>query len=208
MDGTLPMELSPPYFAGCNSPWRELKIHLAQLVYWYCPWRNEKLSFPDTRVAWHWYTQTPDSPRMGSSPASHNPQHTKSHHQANKRHQKRTPASETNPKQCHESTQRFTIVPSQPISGQPWDPPHQRQIKESRDRVRRETSNHATENHHVSQLVAKHYHHKAHHQERQITQSAIRQVGFWLIEGHDTVTKVIGACILCKKLRGPKSVPP
>ena len=79
MDGTLPMELSPPSFAGCNSPWRELKIHLAQLVYWYCPWRNEKLSFPDTHVAWHWYTQTPDSPRTRSSPASHNPQHTKSH---------------------------------------------------------------------------------------------------------------------------------
>ena len=58
-------------------------------------------------------------------------------------------------------------------------------------------------NHHVSQLVAEHYHAQVHHQGRQITGGAIRQVGFWLIGGHDTVTKVISACVPCKKLRGP-----
>lgn len=58
-------------------------------------------------------------------------------------------------------------------------------------------------NHHVSQLVAKHHHLQVHHQGRQITGGAIRQAGFWLIGGHDTVTKVIGACVPCKKLRGP-----
>ena len=57
--------------------------------------------------------------------------------------------------------------------------------------------------HYVSQLIAKHYHHEVHHQGRQITGGAIRQAGFWLIGGHDVVTKVIGACVLCKKLRGP-----
>ena len=58
-------------------------------------------------------------------------------------------------------------------------------------------------NHHASQLVAKHYHAQVHHQGRLITGGAIRQAGFWLIGGHDTVTKVISACVPCKKLRGP-----
>ena len=58
-------------------------------------------------------------------------------------------------------------------------------------------------NHHVSRLVAKHHHLQVHHQGRQITGGAIRQAGFWLIGGHDTVTKVVGACVPCKKLRGP-----
>ena len=57
--------------------------------------------------------------------------------------------------------------------------------------------------HYVSQLIAKHYHHEVHRQGRQITGGAIRQAGFWLIGGHDVVTKVIGACVLGKKLRGP-----
>ena len=57
--------------------------------------------------------------------------------------------------------------------------------------------------HQVSQLVANHYHLKVHHQGRLITGGAIRQAGFWLIGGHGTVSKVIGACVTCKKLRGP-----
>ena len=55
--------------------------------------------------------------------------------------------------------------------------------------------------HYVSLLIAKLYHHEVHHQGRQITGGAIRQAGFWLIGGrHDVVTKVIGACVLCKKI--------
>ncbi|XP_020604505.1 uncharacterized protein LOC110043393 [Orbicella faveolata] len=61
-------------------------------------------------------------------------------------------------------------------------------------------------NNHVSQLVAKHYHLKVHHQGRQITGGAIRQAGFWLVGGHDIVTKIIGACVPYKKLRGPPLV--
>jgi len=56
-------------------------------------------------------------------------------------------------------------------------------------------------NHHVSQLVARHYHLQVHHQGRQIPGGAIRQGGFWLIGGHNTVTKVTRACVPCKKLR-------
>ena len=58
-------------------------------------------------------------------------------------------------------------------------------------------------NHHVSWLVVKYYHLQAHHQGRQIMGGAIRQAGFWLIGGHNTVTKVIDTCVPCKKLRGP-----
>lgn len=58
-------------------------------------------------------------------------------------------------------------------------------------------------NNHASRLVAKHYHLSVHHQGRQITGGAIRQAGFWLVGGHDTMTKTIGACVPCKKLRGP-----
>ena len=58
-------------------------------------------------------------------------------------------------------------------------------------------------NNHVSRLEAKHYHLRVHHQGRQITGGAIRQAGFWLVGGHDTVTKIIGECVPCKKLRGP-----
>ena len=58
-------------------------------------------------------------------------------------------------------------------------------------------------NNHVSRLAAKHYHLRVHHQGRQITGGAIRQAGFWLVGGHDTVTKIIGECVPCKKLRGP-----
>ena len=56
--------------------------------------------------------------------------------------------------------------------------------------------------HYVSQLIAKRYHHEVHHQGRHY-RSAIRQEGFWVIGGHDVVTKVIRACVLCRKLRGP-----
>ena len=57
-------------------------------------------------------------------------------------------------------------------------------------------------NNHVWRLVAKHYHLRVHHQGRQITGGAIRQTGFWLVGGHDAVTKIIGECVPCKKPRG------
>ena len=56
---------------------------------------------------------------------------------------------------------------------------------------------------HVADLIARHYHGQVHHQGRQITQGAIRQSGYWLIGGHNTVTRKLSKCVTCKKLRGP-----
>ena len=56
---------------------------------------------------------------------------------------------------------------------------------------------------HVADLIARHYHGQVHHQGRQITHGAIRQAGFWLIGGHNTVTRELSKCVTCKKLRGP-----
>ena len=60
--------------------------------------------------------------------------------------------------------------------------------------------------HHISQLIIRHYHEQVHHQGRQITSGTIRQAGYWLIGGHRMVAKVLGSCITCKKLRGPHLV--
>ena len=58
-------------------------------------------------------------------------------------------------------------------------------------------------NHHVGNLVVRHYHNQVHHQGRQITHGAIRQAGYWLIGGHRTVARELSKCVVCKKLRGP-----
>ena len=57
--------------------------------------------------------------------------------------------------------------------------------------------------HHVSKLIVRHYHSQVHHQGRQITHGAIRQAGYWLVDGHHMVAKELNQCVLCKKLRGP-----
>ena len=56
--------------------------------------------------------------------------------------------------------------------------------------------------HHVADLVMHHCHTTVHHQGRQITHGAIRQAGYWLIGGHQTVARELGKCVVCKKLRG------
>ena len=56
--------------------------------------------------------------------------------------------------------------------------------------------------HHVSKLLAYHYHEQVHHQGRQITHGALRNAGHWLIGGHAAIAKLIGACVICKRLRG------
>ena len=57
--------------------------------------------------------------------------------------------------------------------------------------------------HHLSRLIVRHYHSRVHHQGRQITHGAIRQAGYWLINGNHTVAKELNLCVVCKKLRGP-----
>ena len=58
--------------------------------------------------------------------------------------------------------------------------------------------------HHVSKLIVRHYHSQVHHQGRQITHGAIRQAGYWLVDGNHVVAKELSLCVLCKKLRGPR----
>ena len=57
---------------------------------------------------------------------------------------------------------------------------------------------------HVSKLIVRHYHGQVHHQGRQITHGAIRQAGYWLVDGNHEVAKELSLCVLCKKLRGPR----
>ena len=57
--------------------------------------------------------------------------------------------------------------------------------------------------HHVSRLTVRHYHNQVHHQGRQITHGAIRQAGYWLVNGNHMVAKELNLCVVCKKLRGP-----
>ena len=57
--------------------------------------------------------------------------------------------------------------------------------------------------HHVANLVVRHYHGRVHHQGRQITHGAIRQAGYWLIGGNGAIVRELSKCVVCKKLRGP-----
>ena len=56
--------------------------------------------------------------------------------------------------------------------------------------------------HHVSKLIVRHYHGQVDHQGRQITHAAIRQAGYWLVDGNHTVSRELSLCVACKKLRG------
>ena len=57
-------------------------------------------------------------------------------------------------------------------------------------------------NHHLSELIIRHYHDMMHHQGRQITHGSVRQAGYWVISGHSAVSRVINSCVICKKARG------
>jgi len=57
--------------------------------------------------------------------------------------------------------------------------------------------------HHVSRLTVRHYHDQVHNQGWQITYGAIRQAGYWLVNGNHMVAKELSLCVVCKKLRGP-----
>ena len=56
--------------------------------------------------------------------------------------------------------------------------------------------------HHVSELLIRHYHQTVHHQGRQITHVAVRQAGYWVISGHSAVTRMLSSCVPCKRTRG------
>jgi hypothetical protein len=58
-------------------------------------------------------------------------------------------------------------------------------------------------NHHISQLLVRHYHNMVHHQGRLITHGTIRQAGYWIIGGHGVVSRLLNSCVTCRRLRAP-----
>ncbi|XP_061759975.1 uncharacterized protein LOC133554813 [Nerophis ophidion] len=58
--------------------------------------------------------------------------------------------------------------------------------------------------HHVAILLIRHYHEKTQNQGRLFTEGAIRSGGFWIVGGKRRVSSVIHACVVCRKLRGPR----
>ncbi|XP_028404109.1 uncharacterized protein LOC114526789 [Dendronephthya gigantea] len=57
-------------------------------------------------------------------------------------------------------------------------------------------------NHNVTKLIIRHYHQRVHHQGRVITQGEIRRAGYWIIGGHNQISKVLRSCVTCNRLRG------
>ncbi|XP_044163449.1 uncharacterized protein LOC122947908 [Acropora millepora] len=56
--------------------------------------------------------------------------------------------------------------------------------------------------HHVTTLIVHHYHLQVHHQGRLMTHGAIRQAGYWLVNGNQVVSNELNSCVTCKRLRG------
>ena len=55
---------------------------------------------------------------------------------------------------------------------------------------------------HVTDLIVRHFHSKiGHHQGRGITHNAIRQAGYWIIDGRSSVARIIFKCDTCQRLR-------
>ncbi|XP_053381914.1 uncharacterized protein LOC128549337 [Mercenaria mercenaria] len=56
--------------------------------------------------------------------------------------------------------------------------------------------------HYVARLLVGHFHSLVKHQGRHLTEGAVRDAGFWVIDGKRLVTSLIFQCVTCKKLRG------
>ena len=58
-------------------------------------------------------------------------------------------------------------------------------------------------NSHVTVLLIRQFHHgKQHHQGYGMTHNAIRQAGYYIINGRSVVSHIIAKCVICRKLRG------
>ena len=56
---------------------------------------------------------------------------------------------------------------------------------------------------HITDLIIEHFHEKvACHQGRGITHNAVRQAGYWIVNGRSTVTRAISKCVSCRRFRG------
>ncbi len=62
-------------------------------------------------------------------------------------------------------------------------------------------------NSHITTLLIQHYHSKVQrHQGRGMTHNAIRQAGYWIINGRSAVFNFIARCVKCRKLRAPTAI--
>lgn len=56
---------------------------------------------------------------------------------------------------------------------------------------------------HITDLIIEHFHEKVTcHQGRGITHNAVRQAGYWIVNGRSTVTRAISKCVICRRFRG------
>ncbi|KAK3082438.1 hypothetical protein FSP39_009290 [Pinctada imbricata] len=55
---------------------------------------------------------------------------------------------------------------------------------------------------HIAELLVRHYHGKAKHQGRFLTEGAIRSAGYWIIGAKRLVSSIVKKCVICKVLRG------
>ena len=56
--------------------------------------------------------------------------------------------------------------------------------------------------HHISLLLARHFHEKVFHQGRHFTEGSIRAAGYWFTGCRRLVSSLISQCVKCRKLRG------
>ena len=60
---------------------------------------------------------------------------------------------------------------------------------------------------HVTELLIRQYHsQEQHHQGCGMTHNALRQAGYWIINGRSSVSRLLRKCTICRKLRGPAQV--
>ena len=60
---------------------------------------------------------------------------------------------------------------------------------------------------HLTELLIRHYHNQEqHHQGCGITQNAVRQAGYWIINGRSSVSQQLRKRTICQKLSGPVQV--
>ena len=60
---------------------------------------------------------------------------------------------------------------------------------------------------HVTELLIRQYHREdQHHQGCGMTHNALRQAGYWVINGRSSVSRQLRQCTVCRKLRGPTQI--
>ena len=59
---------------------------------------------------------------------------------------------------------------------------------------------------HVTELLIRQYHSQERHQGCGMTHNALRQAGYWIINGRSSVSRHLRKCTICRKLRGPAQV--